>query len=80
MNHFEKNYMVLLERLRANADCAHGFSADFRRRNSSVFGPEHDTSVVETNRPALKNAQYDTVVRQGDILLASVQRLSKVLY
>ncbi|GJE98959.1 26S proteasome subunit RPN7-domain-containing protein [Phanerochaete sordida] len=36
--------------------------------------------VVETNRPALKNAQYETVVRQGDILLNSVQRLSKVLY
>ena len=36
--------------------------------------------VVETNRPAIKNAQYETVVRQGDILLNSVQRLSKVLY
>lgn len=36
--------------------------------------------VVETNRPALKNAQYETVVRQGDLLLNSVQRLSKVLY
>ena len=36
--------------------------------------------VVETNRPAVKNAQYETVVRQGDILLNSVQRLSKVLY
>lgn len=36
--------------------------------------------IVETNRPALKNAQYDTVVRQGDLLLNSVQRLSKVLH
>jgi 26S proteasome regulatory subunit N7 len=36
--------------------------------------------VVETNRPSLKNAQYDTVIRQGDILLNAVQRLSKVLY
>ena len=36
--------------------------------------------VVETNRPSLKNAQYETVVRQGDILLNAVQRLSKVLY
>ena len=35
---------------------------------------------METNRPAIKNAQYETVVRQGDILLNSVQRLSKVLY
>lgn len=36
--------------------------------------------VVETNRPPLKNAQYETVIRQGDILLNAVQRLSKVLY
>ena len=36
--------------------------------------------VVETNRPSLKNAQYETVIRQGDILLSAVQRLSKVLY
>ena len=36
--------------------------------------------VVETNRPALKNAQTDTVIRKGDILLNSIQRLSKVLY
>ncbi|KAF7799353.1 hypothetical protein EIP86_010585 [Pleurotus ostreatoroseus] len=36
--------------------------------------------VVETNRPAVKQAQYETVIRQGDILLSSVQRLSKVLY
>jgi hypothetical protein len=28
----------------------------------------------------LKNAQYETVVRQGDILLNEVQRLSKVLH
>ena len=36
--------------------------------------------VVETTRPLLRNAQYETVVRQGDILLNEVQRLSKVLY
>lgn len=36
--------------------------------------------IVETTRPSLKNAQYETVVRQGDILLNDVQRLSKVLY
>jgi len=36
--------------------------------------------VVETTRPSLKNAQYETVVKQGDILLNEVQRLSKVLY
>ncbi|PCH37640.1 PCI-domain-containing protein [Wolfiporia cocos MD-104 SS10] len=36
--------------------------------------------IVETNRPPLKSAQYETVIRQGDILLNAVQRLSKVLY
>lgn len=36
--------------------------------------------VVDTTRPSLKNAQYETVVRQGDLLLNEVQRLSKVLY
>lgn len=36
--------------------------------------------VVETNRPTAKNAQYETVIKQGDILLNSVQKLSKVLY
>ncbi|KAF6744456.1 proteasome 26S subunit [Ephemerocybe angulata] len=36
--------------------------------------------IVETTRPSLKAAQYDTVVRKGDLLLNDVQRLSKVLY
>jgi 26S proteasome regulatory subunit N7 len=36
--------------------------------------------TVETTRPLKKNAQYETVVKQGDILLNEVQRLCKVLY
>ncbi|KDQ07046.1 hypothetical protein BOTBODRAFT_181020 [Botryobasidium botryosum FD-172 SS1] len=36
--------------------------------------------IIETNRPSHKNAQYETVVRQGDLLLNNVQRLSKILY
>lgn len=36
--------------------------------------------VVETNRPSTKSARYEAVVKQGDILLNSIQRLSKVLY
>lgn len=36
--------------------------------------------IVETTRPSLKNAQYEKVVKQGDVLLNSIQRLSKVLY
>ncbi|EKM54947.1 uncharacterized protein PHACADRAFT_255184 [Phanerochaete carnosa HHB-10118-sp] len=65
-----------------------GVSIEFMDNELSRFiasGRLHCTidkveGVVETNRPALKNAQYETVVRQGDILLNSVQRLSKVLY
>lgn len=36
--------------------------------------------IVETTRPSLKSAQYEQVVKQGDVLLNEVQRLSKVLY
>ncbi|KAJ7105738.1 26S proteasome subunit RPN7-domain-containing protein [Mycena crocata] len=36
--------------------------------------------TVETTRPLKKNAQYETVVKQGDVLLNEVQRLCKVLY
>lgn len=36
--------------------------------------------IVETTRPSRKTAQYETVVKKGDVLLSSVQRLSKVLY
>ncbi|RPD56384.1 PCI-domain-containing protein [Lentinus tigrinus ALCF2SS1-7] len=65
-----------------------GVSMDFVDSELSRFiasGRLHCTidkvnGVVETNRPSVKNAQYETVVRQGDILLNAVQRLSKVLY
>jgi 26S proteasome regulatory subunit N7 len=36
--------------------------------------------VVETTRPSLKNEQCESVVRKGDLLLGSVQRLGKVLW
>ncbi|TFK63027.1 proteasome 26S subunit [Pluteus cervinus] len=36
--------------------------------------------IVETTRPSLKTAQYETVIKKGDVLLNSIQRLSKVLY
>ncbi|TFY55795.1 hypothetical protein EVJ58_g8020 [Rhodofomes roseus] len=65
-----------------------GVSVDFVDNELSRFiasGRLHCTidkvhGVVETNRPPLKAAQYETVIRQGDILLNAVQRLSKVLY
>ncbi|KAG6875230.1 hypothetical protein C0992_004674 [Termitomyces sp. T32_za158] len=36
--------------------------------------------IVETTRLSMKHAQYQSVIRQGDVLLNEVQRLSKVLY
>ncbi|KAH9023969.1 PCI-domain-containing protein [Lactarius pseudohatsudake] len=67
---------------------AFGVTVDFVDNELSRFiasGRLHATidrvhGVVETNRPALKNAQTDTVIRKGDVLLNSIQRLSKVLY
>lgn len=35
--------------------------------------------IVETNRPDLKNAQFNLVVKQGDLLLNRVQKLSRVI-
>ncbi|ORX50530.1 PCI-domain-containing protein, partial [Hesseltinella vesiculosa] len=35
--------------------------------------------IIETNRPDSKNAQYQTVIKQGDILLNRVQKLSRVI-
>jgi len=36
--------------------------------------------IVETTQPSSKSAQYETVIKRGDVLLGSLQRLSKVLY
>ncbi|EIN06975.1 proteasome 26S subunit [Punctularia strigosozonata HHB-11173 SS5] len=85
-------YSQLLESYRSltleSLSAAFGVSVEFVDNELSRFiasGRLHCTidkvhGVVETNRPSLKNAQYDTVIRQGDILLNAVQRLSKVLY
>nr|QBH74011.1 26S proteasome non-ATPase regulatory subunit [Thermobia domestica] len=35
--------------------------------------------VVETNRPDLKNMQYQAIIKHGDILLNRVQKLSRVI-
>ncbi|CAB4428902.1 unnamed protein product [Rhizophagus irregularis] len=35
--------------------------------------------IVETNRPDAKNAQYQQSIKQGDILLNRVQKLSRVI-
>ena len=35
--------------------------------------------VVETNRPDSKNYQYQNTIKQGDILLNRIQKLSRVI-
>ena len=35
--------------------------------------------VIETNRPDAKNAQYQSVIKQGDVLLNRIQKLSRVI-
>lgn len=35
--------------------------------------------VVETNRPDVKNAQYQSTIKQGDLLLTRIQKLSRVI-
>lgn len=35
--------------------------------------------IVETNRPDSKNWQYQAMVKQGDLLLNRVQKLSRVI-
>ncbi|KAM6500054.1 PCI domain containing protein [Amanita muscaria] len=85
-------YNQLLESYRSltleSLSRAFGVSVDFVDNELSRFianGRLHCNidkvhGIVETTRPSLKNAQYDTVIRQGDVLLNQIQRLSKVLY
>jgi len=35
--------------------------------------------IVETNRPDNKNYQYQACIKQGDILLNRIQKLSRVI-
>jgi len=35
--------------------------------------------IVETNRPDQKNAHYQAVIKQGDVVLNRVQKLSRVI-
>ncbi|KAG2121941.1 26S proteasome subunit RPN7-domain-containing protein [Suillus clintonianus] len=85
-------YSQLLESYRSltleSLSGAFGVSVEFVDSELSRFianGRLHCTidkvhGIVETTRPSLKNAQYDKVIKQGDVLLNSIQRLSKVLY
>jgi 26S proteasome regulatory subunit N7 len=35
--------------------------------------------VIETMRPDAKNAQYQAAIKQGDLLLNRLQKLSKII-
>lgn len=37
------------------------------------------SGIVETTRPDTKNAQYHAIIKQGDVLLNKVQKLSRVI-
>ncbi|KAB5591397.1 26S proteasome non-ATPase regulatory subunit [Ceratobasidium theobromae] len=66
---------------------AFGVSVEFVDRDLSRFIASNRLNctidavrgVVETTRPSSKNAQYETVIRTGDVLLNEVQKLSRVL-
>jgi len=38
-----------------------------------------DLGIVETTRPDNKNWQYQSTIKQGDILLNRIQKLSRVI-
>ena len=46
------------------------------RLNCSI---DRVNGVVETHRPSVKNARYAEVIKMGDQVLTSVQRLSRVI-
>ncbi|KAL3272929.1 hypothetical protein HHI36_014388 [Cryptolaemus montrouzieri] len=66
---------------------AFGVSVDFIDQELSTFIAadrlhckiDRVGGIVETNRPDLKNAQFNAVVKQGDLLLNRVQKLSRVI-
>jgi len=84
-------YSQMLESYRSvqleNMSFAFGVSEDFLDKELSRFiasGRLHCKidkvgGIVETNRPDSKNAQYQTTIKQGDLLLNRVQKLSRVI-
>ena len=66
---------------------AFGVSIDFIDRELAKFITQGRLNCVvdrvggfvETNRPDLKNAQYQACIKQGDLLLNRIQKLSRVI-
>ncbi|KAF9975937.1 26S proteasome non-ATPase regulatory subunit 6 [Actinomortierella ambigua] len=86
-----RGYAQLLESYRSltiqNMAQAFGVSEEFIDRDVSKFIAagrlncviDKVNGVIETNRPDAKNAQYQQTIKQGDILLNRVQKLSRVI-
>ncbi|KAG0378118.1 26S proteasome non-ATPase regulatory subunit 6 [Mortierella sp. AD032] len=86
-----RGYAQLLESYRSLTmqSMAHSFgvSEEFIDRDLSKFISagrlncviDKVNGIVETNRPDAKNAQYQQAIKQGDILLNRVQKLSRVI-
>jgi len=84
-------YSQMLESYRSvqleSMSIAFGVSVEFLDRELSRFiasGRLHCKidkvgGIVETNRPDSKNAQYQSTIKQGDLLLNRVQKLSRVI-
>jgi len=84
-------YSQLLESYRSvqirNMAHAFGVSTEFLDSELSRFiasGRLHCKidkvgGIVETNRPDAKNAQYQATIKQGDLLLNRIQKLSRVI-
>lgn len=71
----------------ANMATAFGVSSSFIDKELSRFiasGRLHAKidkvgGIVETNRPDSKNAQYQATIKQGDLMLNRIQKLSRVI-
>jgi len=67
---------------------AFGVSTDFIDRELSRFIAANRLhckidkvgGIVETTRPDSKNAQYQATIKQGDLLLTRIQKLSRVIH
>lgn len=57
----------------------HSDLAKFIAAGRLNFTIDKVNGVVETNRPDARNARYEQVVKQGDALLSSVQRVARAL-
>ncbi|KAG0226054.1 26S proteasome non-ATPase regulatory subunit 6 [Actinomortierella wolfii] len=86
-----RGYAQLLESYRSltiqNMAQAFGVSEEFIDRDVSKFIAagrlncviDKVNGIIETNRPDAKNAQYQQTIKQGDILLNRIQKLSRVI-